>query len=187
MPNRLQIFTPDVPVHVVLCSNKSKPCFYASEDYRYFLQCLQNYVTETFCAVHAYVLMSNHVHLLLTPKHEKSIVSLIDLLGESHTQYINRTYRENGSLLGERFNCYIIHDGEHFLECQVYIELNPIRANIVSYPGEYPWSSYRANAHGVNNSPLTPHPLYLLLGNCRTQRMDAYRDLFDTVNNEYEC
>ena len=184
MPNRSQIFTPDVPVHVVLRSNKSRPCFYASEDYRYFLQCLHNYIIESSCAVHAYALMSNHVHLLLTPAHEKSIMALIELLGESYTNYINETYRKNGSLLGKRFNCYMIHEDEHFLDCQRYIELNPVRAKIVSYPGEYPWSSYRANAHGIKTSPLTPHHLYLLLGNSRTKRMDAYRDLFNSAVNK---
>ncbi len=188
MSKRSQIFTPDVPVHLVLRSNKSRPCFYASEDYRYFLQRLQNYAHELSCSLHAYVLMSNHVHLLLTPEHEQSIMGLIELLGESYTQYINCTYHENGTILGERFNCYLIHEDEHFLDCQVYIERNPLRANIVSHPGEYPWSSYRTNAHGVNSSLLTPHPLYLLLGNSRMQRMDAYRDLFTaSKNTENEC
>lgn len=179
MPNRSQIFTPDIPVHLILRSNNSRPCFYAADDYRFFLQCLKGYAVESSCSIHAYVLMSNHVHLLLTPTHEKSIIALIKQLGEFYTQYINRIYQKSGSLLGKRFSGYLIHEEEYFLVCQRYIELNPVRSKIVSYPGEYPWSSYRANVHGVNSSPVTPHPLYLLLGNSRTQRMAAYRSSFD--------
>jgi putative transposase len=181
MPNRSQIFAPDIPVHIILRSDNSRPCFYAAEDYRYFLKSLQDYVIETSCSLHAYVLMSNHIHMLLTPAHKKSVVNLIRQLGEFHTQYINRTYRKNESLLGNRFSCYLIHEENLFLRCQRYIELNPVRGGIVNYPGEYPWSSYRANAHGINSSPLTPHPLYLLLGNSKAQRMKIYRGMFTNL------
>lgn len=179
MPNRSQIITPDIPVHLILRSNNSRPCFYGADDYRFFLQCLQDYAIESSCSLHAYVLMSNHIHLLLTPAHKKSVVNLIKQLGEFYSQYINRIYHENGAFLGKRFSCYLIHEEEYILVCQRHIELNPVRSNIVSYPGEYSWSSYRANAHGVNSSLVTPHPLYLLLGNSRRERIAVYRSSFD--------
>lgn len=178
MPNRSQIFKAGISVHIVLRSNNSRPCFYAAEDYRYYLHSLLNHTATFSCALHAYVLMSNHVHLLLTPAHEKSVITLIEQLGELYNQYFNRTYRECGSSLGKRFNCYLIHEEEALLDCQRYIELNPVRNGVVTHPGEYPWSSYRANAHGVNSNSLTPHPSYLLLGNSKSQRMVTYRDLF---------
>jgi putative transposase len=181
MPNRSQIFAPDIPVHVILRSANSRPCFYAAEDYRNFMKCLQDYAIVSSCSLHAYALMSNHIHILLTPAHKKSVVNLIRQLGEFHTQYINRTYRRNESLLGQRFSCYLIHEQEYFLRCQRYIEMNPVRGGIVNYPGEYPWSSYRANAHGINSSPITPHPLYLLLGNSQAQRMKVYREMFENT------
>jgi putative transposase len=103
--------------------------------------------------------MTNHVHLLLTPGDANGVGLLMKKLGQRYVQYINHSYRRSRTLWEGRFRSCLTQEESYFLECYRYIELNPVRASMVSHPGEYPWSSYTANAHGVANKAISPHVL----------------------------
>jgi len=122
--------------------------------------------------------MTNHVHLLITPKTRESAGSLMKRLGQRYVQYINKNYQRSGTLWEGRFRSCIIHDEEYFFSCQRYIELNPVSGNMVQHPGEYKWSSYQHNAQGKTSKVLSPHPLYMALGEDSNERSEAYRELF---------
>ena len=129
------------------------------------------------CALHAYVLMTNHVHLLLSPAEERSPSMLMQRLGQRYVQYFNRRHGRTGTLWEGRFRSCLILDDYYFLTCQRYIELNPVRANIVKAPERYPWSSYRTNALGENSLLVTPHLVYEALHSDTSARCTAYRQL----------
>jgi putative transposase len=168
---------PGVPIHVIQRGNNRQACFHADEDYQFYLDWLGEYALATGCEVHAYVLMTNHVHLLLTPQEEQSAGALMKRLGQRYVQYVNRTYDRSGTLWEGRFRSSIIQEEGYFLACQRYIELNPVRAGMVKQPEEYRWSSCRVNALGEEGSLLTPHSVYLALGGSRKAREAAYREL----------
>jgi putative transposase len=130
------------------------------------------------CVLHAYVLMTNHVHLLLTPKRADVVPRLLISLGRHYVQYVNRTYQRTGTLWDSRYKSSTVQAEGYLLTCQRYIEMNPVRACMVKDPADYRWTSYRANAHGEHNSLLTPHPLYHALGQSDQERQAAYRALF---------
>lgn len=178
MPRRPRITLPGVPLHLIQRGNNRQACFYADTDYRNYLDWLSNYAEDCGCDVHAYVLMTNHVHLLLTPKTRSAAGDLMKLLGQRYVQYVNRTYRRSGSLWEGRYRSCLTQEDDYLLGCYRYIELNPVRAGIVGHPAEYPWSSYRANAQGESSGLLRPHPLYMALANDSETRRASYRELF---------
>ena len=143
MPRRARISMPGIPWHIIQRGNNRSACFYAEEDYRLYLDHLKEQADKYGCAVHAYVLMTNHVHLLLTPEKENSAALLMKNLGQRYVQYINRTYRRSGTLWEGRFRSCLTQTEDYVLACYRYIELNPVRANMVNHPRAYPWSSYR--------------------------------------------
>lgn len=122
--------------------------------------------------------MTNHVHLLLTPQTTNGAGGLMKRLGQRYVQYINRTYRRNGTLWEGRFRSCLTQEEDYVMACYRYIELNSVRANIVQHPAEYYWSSYRANAQGETSKLVTPHPLYTALGSDEAARSVSYRELF---------
>lgn len=122
--------------------------------------------------------MTNHVHILLTPARAEGVGTLMKRLGQRYVQYINRAYARTGTLWEGRFRSCIAEQESYVLTCQRYIELNPLRAGIVAHPGEYRWSSYRANAQGERNDLLTLHPCYAYMGRTAEERQTAYRELF---------
>ena len=178
MPRRARILLPGVPVHLIQRGNNRSACFYADEDYRFYLDHLAEQASNHGCAVHAYCLMTNHVHLLLTPQTESSLGGLMKALGQRYAQYVNRTYRRSGTLWEGRFRSCLLQEEAYVLACYRYIELNPVRAGMVAHPAEYRWSRYRANAQGEAVEWLAPHALYLGLGLDAESRFAAYRDLF---------
>lgn len=178
MPRRPRIIIPGVPLHLIQRGNNRQPCFYTDEDYYLYLEWLQEYSGATGCSVHAYVLMTNHVHLLLTPVDANSAGMLMKRLGQHYVQYINRTYQRSGTLWEGRFRSCLTQQEEYLLTCQRYIELNPVRADIVAHPGEYRWSNYACNGQGERSDLLSPHSVYLRLGQSSTARQAAYRELF---------
>ncbi len=179
MPRRARIAVPGIPWHIIQRGNNRSACFYAYEDYRRYLDTLQEQAEKHGCAIHAYVLMTNHVHLLLTPAREDSAGLLMKHLGQRYVQYINRTYRRSGTLWEGRFRSCLARDPEYVLGCYRYIEMNPVRAAMVRHPGEYRWSSYRANAEGERDSVITLHQDYLHLGSSDDNRRESYRGLFN--------
>jgi len=178
MPRRPRIIAAGVPLHIIQRGNNKQPCFFADEDYQLYLCWLTEYARSTGCLIHAYVLMTNHVHLLLTPTQSESAANLMKQLGQRYVQYINRTYKRSGTLWEGRFRSSIIEQQDYLFVCQRYIEMNPVRADMVSHPGEYSWSSYQVNGQGEISELITPHPLYLDLGQNEKERHDAYRELF---------
>ncbi|MDP1635053.1 MAG: transposase [Gallionellaceae bacterium] len=178
MPRRARISLGGVPLHIIQRGNNRQACFFTDDDYRFYLDHLSQCAQHAGCAVHAYVLMTNHVHLLLTPRESGASGRLMKLLGQRYVQHVNRLYRRSGTLWEGRFRSCIVQDEAYLLGCSRYIELNPVRAGMVAHPAEYPWSSYRANAQGEANGLVEAHPLYTALGRQTQQRQTAYRDLF---------
>lgn len=130
------------------------------------------------CAIHAYVLMTNHVHILATPKAQDGIARLMQYTGRRYVPYVNHRYGTSGSIWEGRYKASLIEDEHYLLTCMRYIELNPVRANMVKSPAHYRWSSYRCNAHAKEDRLITPHALYLALGRIKNARADAYRARF---------
>lgn len=178
MPRRARLSLPGVPLHIIQRGNNRQACFYADEDYRFYLDWLREYAGKTGCRIHAYVLMTNQVHLLLSAEQADGAGALMKSLGQRYVQYVNRTYRRSGTLWEGRFRSCLTQEEDYLLACQRYIELNPVRANMVEHPAEYRWSSYRANAQEEVNPLVTTHPLYLALGQEAASRAAAYRELF---------
>lgn len=178
MPRRARLILPNVTVHVIQRGNNRQACFYQEPDYRNYLEWLHEYAVECNCRIHAYVLMTNHVHLLATPAHADSLGAMMKRLGQRYVQYVNRAYKRSGTLWEGRYRSCLASDETYVLGCYRYIELNPVRAAMVRHPAEYRWSSYRANAQGENNSVITPHESYLTLDGNLQRRITAYRELF---------
>ena len=178
IPRRARIVLPGVPLHLIQRGNNRQACFFADEDYRFYLDWLTEYATKTGCRIHAYMLMTNHVHLLVSADQSEAPGALMKALSQRYAQYVNRVYRRSGTLWEGRFRSCPIQEETYLLACQRYIELNPVRAAMVAHPAEYRWSSYRAHAQGENNALLCPHPLYDALGIDAPSRQAAYRELF---------
>ena len=178
MPRRPRILLADYPLHIVQRGINREPCFYADEDYPCYLHWLEEAAHACGCAIHAYVLMTNHVHLLLTPATPGAPARLMQSVGRRYVQYVNRHYRRTGSLWEGRYKSSVVQAEAYLLACMRYIELNPVRAAMVTDPGDYPWSSYRANGLAQADTRLTPHSLYLGLDAAAASRRQAYRALF---------
>lgn len=178
MPRRPRIRLADVPQHIVQRGINREPCFFAEEDYHCYLHWLQKSAADWHCAIHAYVLMTNHVHLLVTADKPDGIAKLMQSIGRRYVQYINRSYRRTGSLWEGRFKSSLVQAEAYLLTCMRYIELNPVRANMANDPAQYRWSSYRHNGLGQADERITPHPLYLALGKDPDSRLAEYRGLF---------
>ena len=178
MPRRARIALADVPLHVIQRGNNRQACFFADDDYAYYLDQLKQCAQRAGCAIHAYVLMTNHVHLLLTPHEAEAAGRLMKLLGQRYVQHVNRLYRRSGTLWEGRFRSCIVQDDAYLLGCSRYIELNPVRAGMVAAPSVYRWSSYQVNALGETDSLIEPHPIYTALGKQAQERQAAYEALF---------
>lgn len=178
MPRRARLSLPNVPLHIIQRGNNRQACFFADEDYRNYLDWLGEYAGKTGCRVHAYVLMTNHVHLLISAEQGGSSGALMKAVGQRYVQYVNRSYRRSGTLWEGRFRSCLTQEETYLLACQRYIELNPVRADMVAHPAEYRWSSYRTNAQGEEDALVWPHSLYEALGRDAASRQVAYRELF---------
>ena len=186
MPRKLRFYVPGAPVHAVQRGHNRSPIFFDDLDYLEYLRCLKQAADHYGCAVHAYVLMTNHVHLLLTPERADSIGRLFQSLGRHYVRYVNQTYQRHGSLWEGRYKCNVIESQAYLLSCMRYIELNPVRAGMVDDPTKYRWSSYTANALGTSNAVLTPQAEYVALGRLPIDRQSVYRGLFDRVSDSEE-
>lgn len=176
MPRHARLVMPNIPLHIIQRGADRQRCFWRDADYLRYLDALRG--QPAICAVHAYVLMSNHIHLLVSVTDERAPGGLMKALDQHYTQYVNWRYRRSGPLWEGRYKSCLLQDERYFLVCQRYIELNPVRAGLSDYPGQYRWSSYRGNAEGKADDILTPHALYLSLGQEAVVRRQAYRDLF---------
>jgi len=167
-----------IPQHVIQRGNNREPCFYSVSDYQRYLHDLENAAIKNNCAIHAYVLMTNHVHILVTPFKSHGVSHMMQDLGRKYVYYINHTYKRTGTLWEGRFKSSLVDSEKYLLTCMRYIELNPVRASMVMHPGEYPWSSYASNAMGESNALIQQHILYEQLGSNKCNQQYLYRELF---------
>ena len=180
MPRRPRTHLAGFPLHIVQRGHNRGACFFCEEDYLAYREWLAEAVKTTGCLLHAYVQMTNHVHLLLTPPEPAAVSRLMISLGRRYVHYINKTYRRTGTLWDSRYKSSLVHAEPYLLLCQRYIELNPVRAAMVDDPARDRWSSYRANGLGQPDPLLTPHPVYSGLGPTTAERLANYRALFRT-------
>jgi putative transposase len=178
MPRRARLYLPGLPYHLVQRGNNREACFFEPENYQFYLELLRENAKRYRVAVHAWVLMTNHVHLLLTPENELSISRMTRALGSRYAQYLNKNYKRTGTIWEGRHKSSPVHAQEYLLKCYRYIELNPVSAGMVKRPEEYRWSSYHANAWGDAVDWVTPHVEYLVLGADVQARCLAYRGIF---------
>ena len=168
----------NIPLHIIQRGNNRNACFFAPADYQVYLAMLADSADEHGCSIHAYVLMTNHLHILASPSETTSPARMMKSVGERYVQYVNRRYKRSGTLWQGRYRSCLVDDEQYFLVCQRYIELNPVRATMVSHPVDYDWSSYRANAYGVRDGIITPHSIYVGLAAAEMERQASYRALF---------
>lgn len=175
-----RFYLADHPQHLIIRGNNQGEIFRTDADYLFYLDVLTRACLKHKCSLHAYVLMPNHVHLLLTPHREQSVGKVVQMLGRYYVQYFNQSYQRKGTLWEGRYKATLV-DSKHFLlACSQYIEFNPVRNHLADRPEQYIWSSYGHNAMGGPNALITPHQEYLKLGDTESACQAAYRDRCQT-------
>ncbi len=184
MPRRPRTDLAGFPLHVTQRGHNRSPCFLSDDDRAAFLLWLGRHAARLGIAIHAWVLMTNHVHLLLTPPSPADVSLLMQILGRRYVRHFNDAHNRSGTLWEGRFRACAVHAEDYLLTCMRYIELNPVRAGMASEPGAYPWSSYRRNALGRPDQLVTEHLVYTRLGASLPERQTAYRNLFCADTDE---
>ena len=177
MPRGPRIVVPGIAMHLVQRGHDRRDCFEHDTDYLVYLSNLRELAVRTECAVHAYCLMTNHVHLLITPSRHDGCARLMRNLGQRYVQYFNRRYKHTGTLWEGRFHSCLVESAQYVVACHRYVERNPVRAGMVRSACDYPWSSHNGNAGRVHNNLLSPHPEYEALGLTAESRHAAYEAL----------
>ncbi|MCG2585125.1 transposase [Massilia sp. TS11] len=179
MSRQSRLIVPGLPHHIIQRGLNRQAVFEADEDCAAYLDWLREAAKATRVQVHAYVLMPNHVHILATPQDETGLARMMQRVGRFYVPFFNRRHERSGTLWEGRFRTSVVDADHYLLACMRYIELNPVRAGLVSAQAEYVWSSYAHHA-GMRADPLiTDHPLYWALGNTPFQREAAYQALFE--------
>jgi putative transposase len=178
MPRLARLCLPGLSHHVLQRGNNRQAVFFDEEGRRLFLRWLGEAATAEGCAVHAYVLMTNHFHLAVTAGRADSIPRMMQSLGRRYVGYVNRALGRTGTLWEGRYKSTVVDSETYLLACLRYIEANPLRAGMVARPEDHPWSSYRGNALGRRDPLLTAHETYCALGTTSGERQAAYRALF---------
>ncbi len=178
MARKQRFFLKGNPCHIVQRGNNRQACFFCDDDYGFYINSLEEALLRYHVQLHAFVLMTNHVHLLLTPETTEGISRVMQSVGRDYVRYVNKHYQRTGTLFEGRYKASLIDSDLYFLQCQRYIELNPVRALMVPHPANYHWSSYQYHALGKKINCLTPHELYLRLGDTEQSRLSAYKALF---------
>ena len=173
-----RIYLQGCSYHIVQRGNNREPCFYSEQDYATYLTFLKDSAEIFGVAIHAYVLMTNHVHMLVTPIGDGDISRMMQSLGRKYVRYFNAMYQRTGTLWEGRFKSNVVDTEKYLLTVYRYIELNPVRADMVDHASEYPWSSFQYNGAGWEVSLITPHDEYLRLEKNHEKRQKAYRKLF---------
>jgi putative transposase len=169
---------PGMPQHIIQRGTNRQPCFASDEDFAAYSHWLDECARKYAVSILAWVFMTNHVHLLLTPSTSDGVSKLMQTLGRYYVRYFNNTYRRTGTLWEGRFKSCVVDEENYLLVCQRYIELNPVRAGMVSAPEGYRWSSYRANGLGEQINMWSPHYIYQRLGKTIEEQAKAYSELF---------
>ena len=174
---------PGQPQHIIQRGNNRQVIFAQDADYQFFRDAVVEAAGRFGLAIHAYVWMTNHIHLLATPTYEDSISKTFQSAGRKYVQYFNFTYKRTGTLWEGRYRATIIHSEQYLLSLMRYIEMNPVRAGMCGHPRDYLWSSHRRFAYGeasANVNWLIAHDEYLKLDRADAARQVAYRALFRT-------
>lgn len=158
MPRQPRFYSPGVVLHVVQRGNNREACFTKPDDHRFYLQCLRDAAIEHGVDVHAYALITNRVHLLVSPASPESLPRAMQTLGRRYVGRFNFVYRRTGTLWEGRYKAALVDSDEYLLICMRYIELNPVRARMVEHAAQYRWSSFRANALGDHDPLVKPQP-----------------------------
>jgi len=174
-PRRLQ--NADLTQHVINRGNNRCEMFRTEKDYASFLVLLRDAAERYHLDVHSYTLMTNHFHFIATPRVDSALSRVMHLLGTRYVGYFNRRYSRTGRLFEGPFRSTVIDTETYWFTCMRYVELNPVRGGLVAEPGDYRWSSYRANALGTDDELLVPHPLYLSLGETAAYRQRSWREI----------
>jgi putative transposase len=174
----------NIPQHIIQRGNNRQICFANEQDFEAYISWLKVYAKKYEVEVHAWVLMTNHVHLLCTPKKINAISQMMQSLGRCYVRYFNNAYQRTGTLWEGRFKACLVEEEAYLLQLYRYIELNPVRAGMVVNPADYYWSSYQINALGKVSTLCTPHSLYLALGSKKIDRHLNYQGLFDSPLTE---
>jgi len=174
-----------LPYHIVQRGNNREPCFIELENYQHYLELWRTISRRYGVWVHAYCLMTNHIHFLVTPGSKTAISNTLKVVGSRYAQYINHTYKRSGTLWEGRHRASLVQSQKYLLTCMRYIEMNPVRAGMVERPEEYRWSSYGVNAWG-DTSWVKPHEDYMNLAAGKNDRCYAYRELFRIELGEEE-
>ncbi len=172
-----RLIVPHQPHHVIQAGSNHQVIFRDDEDYRSFLQWLREASKAYKVAIHAFALMPDHLHLLATPSDEDGLAQMMQRVGRYYVPYFNKKYGRNGSLWQGRFKTSLVEAQRYFLVCSRFIELNPVRVQMVANPLDYPWSSYAHHAGARPDSLITDHAEYWALGNTPFQREAAYIEL----------
>lgn len=165
----------DVPQHIVQRGNNRSACFYDDRQRLFYLDVMRTAASAARVSVHAYVLMGNHVHLLVTPHQPGAVSTLMQTLGRRYVQWINKLCNRTGTLFEGRFKSSLVQSKRYLLACYRYIELNPVRAGLARHAADYRWSSYRCNALGAPDGLITPHSVFADLGLTAEERRDRYQ------------
>ena len=184
MARQPRLDVPGIPQHVVQRGNNRLPCFLDADDRRRYLQLLRESSLATGCVLHAYVLMTNHVHLLLTPPTTGSVSRMMQKLGRQYVGQFNARHQRTGTLWEGRYKSCLVDSETYVLSCYRYIELNPVRARMTDDPMKFPWSSCAANCGHRNDSLLRPHFAYAALGDAPAERASAYQTLLRETLSE---
>src|SRR5205085_1078549 len=179
MPRQARFIVPDMSLHVIQRGHNRNACFSHDTDRMVYLGNLAELLRKTGCALHAYCLMSNHIHMLLTPSNAHACATMMRNLGQRYAQYFNRRYERSGALWQGRYRSCLVASSAYVLACYRYIERNPVRAAMVSTPAGYRWSSFDGNCGRALNRLLTPHVEYLALAADEGSRQRAYWRMLD--------
>lgn len=179
-----RVVVPGHPLHVIQRGNNRQAIFFADRDCCHFHNDLREASQRFDCVIHAYVYMTNHVHLLVTPSSRQGISRMMQSIGRRYVRYVNSIYGRSGTLWEGRFKSAVIDSDQYLFACSRYIEMNPVRARMVTQPQDYRWSSYHHNAMGKADSMISPHVLYQQLGTNPAERQAVYSGLFKEVLEE---
>jgi len=183
MPRQKRFLIPNVPVHLVQRGRSKRNVFHRDADFTVYKAALLKAIAKTGCLLHAYVLMDNHVHLLITPPKEDALIRFMKVVGVRYVPFYHQVYGTSGSIWEGRYKSSLILNMNYFFSVMRYIEMNPVRAGMVDFPVQYRWSSYAGNVGLTEDELLSPHTLFDSLGASKQIFFEEYKRLFGSVTD----
>ena len=179
-----RIVVPGEPLHIIYRGNNRQDIFYTEEDMAHIKHHIAISLHKAYCPLHAYVFMTDHIHLLVTPKNRTELATFMQSVANRYVRYFNAKYHRTGTIWEGRFKSCLVDSERYLFTLYRYIEMNPVRAGIVPSTTDYPWSSYHYHALGKPDKLITEHTLYQDLGSDTAQRCRRYRQIFDQPENQ---